>query len=129
MLGWCKNQRDEEVIWKLLSQASINFLALQKTGVALASPHASAVIRTQVAYSVLLQICSAYKTRGGTTAVVLSSRPKIEMEDTFRRIIPDDRRFGTNFVFRAGSPLVPSDLRKVAASAAAAVIVVADNSR
>ena len=51
------------------------------------------------------------------------------MESTFRRIIPDEKRFGTNFVFRAGSPLVPSDLRRVAASEAAAVIVVADNSR
>lgn len=61
--------------------------------------------------------------------MVLSSRPKIEMEDTFRRIIPDERRFGTEFVFRAGSPLVPGDLRKVAASRSRAVVVVADNSR
>lgn len=51
------------------------------------------------------------------------------MEANFRRIIPDENRFGTNFVFRAGSPLVPSDLRHVAASAAASVIVVADTSR
>lgn len=61
--------------------------------------------------------------------MVLSSRPKVQMENTFRRIIPDEQRFGTTFVFRAGSPLVPSDLRRVAASKAAAVIVVADSSR
>ena len=76
-----------------------------------------------------MQICSAYRSSGGASVVVLSSRPKIEMEDTFRRIIPDEKRFNTQFVFRAGSPLVPGDLRRVAASAAASVIIVADTSR
>jgi len=75
------------------------------------------------------QICSAYKTDGGRCVVVLSTRSKVEMEMTFRRIIPDEKRFGSSFVFRSGSPLVPSDLRRVAASAASALIVVADTSR
>lgn len=51
------------------------------------------------------------------------------MENTFRRIIPDDQRFGSRFVFRQGNPLVPADLRVVAASKAASIIVVADTSR
>ena len=75
------------------------------------------------------QMCQAYRADGGRTVVVLSSRPKVEMEATFRRIIPEERRFGSQFVFRTGSPLVPADLRRVAASAASAVIVVADSSR
>ena len=76
-----------------------------------------------------MQVCSAYRNSGGASVVVLSSRPKIDMEETFRRIIPEEKRFNTQFVFRSGSPLVPGDLRRVAASAAASVIIVADTSR
>ena len=61
--------------------------------------------------------------------VVLSQRPKLEMEATFRRIIPDEQRFGTRFVFREGSAIIPDNLRMVAASRAAATIIVSDSSR
>lgn len=61
--------------------------------------------------------------------VVMSQQPKLEMEATFRRIIPDEQRFGTRFVFREGSALIPDNLRMVAASQAAATIVVSDSSR
>lgn len=74
-------------------------------------------------------MCQGYRSDGGRTVVVLSQRPKVEMENTFRRIIPEERRFGSRFVFRSGSPLVPADLRRVSASSAAAIIVVADTSR
>ena len=59
----------------------------------------------------------------------MSQRPKLDMEETFRRIIPDAARFGTKFVFRQGSPLVPDALRRVAATAASSLIVVGDSSR
>ena len=61
--------------------------------------------------------------------VVLSQRPKLEMEATFRRIIPAEQRFGTRFVFREGSAIIPDNLRMVAASQAAATIIVSDSSR
>ena len=43
--------------------------------------------------------------------------------------MPEEQRHGTVFVFRQGSPLDITDLRGVAVSSAAAVIVLADNSR
>ena len=60
---------------------------------------------------------------------VLTRQPKLAIEATFRRIIPDELRFGSTFVFRQGNPLVPSDLRSVAASAASAVVIISDRSR
>jgi len=46
-----------------------------------------------------------------------------------RRQIPPEQRHGSSFVFRQGSPLDITDLRGVSVSSAAAVIVLADNSR
>lgn len=46
-----------------------------------------------------------------------------------RKCIPHHQRYGTRFVFRQGSPLVPADLQLVAASKASATIVVSDASR
>eukprot|EP00891_Asterochloris_glomerata_P004631 jgi/Astpho2/4631/Aster-x0209 len=94
VLGYGENQRDEEVIWKVLSQ-----------------------------------VCLAYRNGEAKVVVVLCQREKLEMETTFRRIIPESQRFSTQFVFRQGSPLVPDDLRMVAASSAAATIIVSDSSR
>ncbi len=61
--------------------------------------------------------------------MVLSLVSKTEMEDTFRNIIPEDERYGSTFVFRQGNPLLPDDLRVVAASSAAATVLVSDTSR
>lgn len=61
--------------------------------------------------------------------VVMTQRSKLDMEEMFRRCLPQSQRFGTNLVFRKGSPLLPSDLEMVAAHSAAATIVVSDQSR
>lgn len=61
--------------------------------------------------------------------MVLSGVLKTEMEETFRVIIPESERYGSTFVFRQGSPLLPDNLRTVAASAAAATVIVSDTSR
>lgn len=61
--------------------------------------------------------------------MVLSGVLKTEMEETFRVIIPESERYGSTFVFRQGNPLLPDDLRTVAASAAAATVIVSDTSR
>lgn len=71
----------------------------------------------------------AYRNGEARVVVVLSQRPKLEMEATFRRIIPAEQRFGTRFVFREGSAIIPDNLRMVAASRAAATIIVSDSSR
>ena len=42
----------------------------------------------------------AYRSEGGRTVVVLCKREKLEMEDMFRRTIPEVARYGTRFVFR-----------------------------
>lgn len=59
----------------------------------------------------------------------MTQRSKLEMEGMFWHCLPESQRFGTKLVFRQGSPLVPSDLRLVGASRAAATIVVSDQSR
>lgn len=76
-----------------------------------------------------LQVCLAYRNNEAKVVVVMTQRPKLVMESTFRRIIPAEQRFGTQFVFRQGSALIPDNLRMVAASRAAATIIVSDSSR
>ena len=76
-----------------------------------------------------MQLCLAYRNEGGRVIVVLSLVPKTEMEETFRFIIPQEQRFGSTFVFRQGNPLLPDALRVVAASSAAATVIVSDTSR
>jgi hypothetical protein len=61
--------------------------------------------------------------------VVMTQRSKLDMEETFKRCLPQSQRCGANLVFRKGSPLLPSDLEMVAAHNAAATIVVSDQSR
>lgn len=78
---------------------------------------------------VAVQLCLAYKNDGGRVIVVMTTREKLEMEATFRRVIPESKRLGTQFVFRQGSCLVPDDLRMVAASDAGSTIIVSDSSR
>ncbi len=77
----------------------------------------------------VLQLCLAYKNDGGKVIVVMTTREKLEMEATFRRVIPESKRHKTQFVFRQGSCLVPDDLRMVAASDAGSTIIVSDSSR
>ena len=79
--------------------------------------------------AMILQVCLAYRNNEAKVVVVMTQRPKLVMESTFRRIIPDEQRFGTKFVFRQGSALIPDNLRMVAASRAAATMIVSDSSR
>lgn len=83
----------------------------------------------EVIRKVLQQICVAHAPEGGTTVVVLTQRSKLEMETAFWSCLPQAKRHGTKLVFRQGSPLVPSDLRLVAASRAAATVIVSDQAR
>ncbi|KAG2488904.1 hypothetical protein HYH03_012534 [Edaphochlamys debaryana] len=83
----------------------------------------------EVLTKLLYQLCQAYRSDGGTVVVVMSERPKLEMEATFRRTLPEPQRLGSRFVFRHGSPLVPDDLRRVAAADAATTVILADSQR
>ena len=76
-----------------------------------------------------MQLCLAYRNEGGRVIAVLSLVPKTEMEETFRFIIPQEERYCSTFVFRQGNPLLPDALRCVAASSAAATVIVSDTSR
>ncbi|CAK0782676.1 hypothetical protein CVIRNUC_005871 [Coccomyxa viridis] len=83
----------------------------------------------EVIWKILSQLCLAYRNEGGRVIVVLSLVPKTEMEETFRFIIPQEERYCSTFVFRQGNPLLPDALRCVAASSAAATVIVSDTSR
>ena len=48
----------------------------------------------------LCQICWAYRGEGGRTVVVLCAREKLDMETTFRRVMPESSHYGSRFVFR-----------------------------
>lgn len=61
--------------------------------------------------------------------VVLTQRNKIEMETNFWRALPKSKRHGTKIVFRQGSALIPTDLKMVSATTAAATVIVSDQSR
>ena len=71
----------------------------------------------------------AYRNEGGRCVVILCQREKLAMEADFRRILPPERRHSTRFVFRQGLPMIPDDLRLVAASRTSATIVISDSSR
>uniref|UniRef100_A0A061QST8 Ion channel dmi1-like chloroplastic n=1 Tax=Tetraselmis sp. GSL018 TaxID=582737 RepID=A0A061QST8_9CHLO len=80
-------------------------------------------------WKILLELCDAYRHEGGVRIVVLSDKPKLEMEESFQRFVPESKRQGSSFVFRQGSPLVPESLENVAASRARTTIVVSDQAR
>jgi len=80
-------------------------------------------------WKVLAELCEAHKPDGGTRVVVLSNKPKLEMERQFAEFIPVSHRFGTSFVFREGSPLIPRNLRTVAATRARSTIIISDHTR
>jgi len=80
-------------------------------------------------WKVLQQMCDAYACEGGTSIVVLASRPKAEMEALCLSAIPRSMRHGTYIQFRRGSMLRPKDIERVAAAQAATVLVMSDYSR
>mmetsp|Transcript_30448 Transcript_30448/g.72452 ORF Transcript_30448/g.72452 Transcript_30448/m.72452 type:complete len:898 (+) Transcript_30448:202-2895(+) len=79
-------------------------------------------------WEVMHQICQFHKPTGGTVIVVLCDESKLRMESLFARYIPEKRRYGTKFVFRQGSPLLPDNLRIVAAKDAGTTVIVSDAS-
>ena len=54
----------------------------------------------EAVWTILTQLCKAYRNDGGRTIVIMSQQPKLDMEATFRRTIPKNQRFGSTFVFR-----------------------------
>ena len=79
---------------------------------------------------ILLDLCAASRNEGGTVIVVLvAHREKLELESLFREAVPPERRYGSQLVFRQGSPLDPGALALAAAPDAKAVIVCGDYSR
>ena len=67
----------------------------------------------EVVWKIASQLCLAYRCEGGRTLVVLCEREKLEMEQLFRRVLPDAERYGSRFVFRQ----VPPPLQSVASAA------------
>lgn len=79
---------------------------------------------------VLLELCAAFAAQGGTSiAVLIAQREKLEMESMYREAVPMERRYGSQLVFRQGSPLDPAALRLVSAHRARSVVIMGDYSR
>jgi Trk K+ transport system NAD-binding subunit len=70
------------------------------------------------------QLAVANDSEGGGVVVVLAERDKEEMEAACQDALPDLQK--TTVVFRTGSASLVSDLEKVAAESARAVVVLAD---
>lgn len=80
----------------------------------------------------LSQLCAASRAGAGASKVVVvltQQREKLEMESIFRDSIPQEDRYGVQFVFRQGSPLDPAALKMVAATEAKAIILNSNSSR
>lgn len=79
---------------------------------------------------VLLELCAANAASGGAVIVVVAAhREKLELEELFRESVPKSRRYGSQLVFRQGSPLDPKTLEMTAAVDTSAVILLGDYSR
>ena len=79
--------------------------------------------------TVLRQLCAASAVSGGATIVFLSAhREKLELEEIFRDAVPQHERFGSQIVFRQGSPLDPGALGMVSCTNARSVIILGDYS-
>jgi len=88
-------------------------------------------------YAILLQLCDANECgpngeRGGTVVILatpggLAPESKEDMIIELDERIDEERRKGTLFVVRVGSPMLTSDLKKVAASVASSIIILCDD--
>ncbi|CAL8470852.1 g10394 [Coccomyxa elongata] len=119
----------EQIVLQILTENVSRGSVVYEKGHILVLAWANTQRDREVIWKILSQLCLAYRTDGGRVIVVLSGVLKTEMEETFRVIIPESERYGSTFVFRQGNPLLPDDLRTVAASAAAATVIVSDTSR
>lgn len=148
VLGWCVSQRDIEVVRKVVQQLCVARGCEGNRTVGVGAHQQGSVFERQSTSSqqLLKHCCGSKHTQAlgllhlgeGPSLllpllllqiVVMTQRSKLDMEEMFRRCLPQSQRFGTNLVFRKGSPLLPSDLEMVAAHSAAATIVVSDQSR
>eukprot|EP00892_Ulva_mutabilis_P004075 jgi/Ulvmu1/2039/UM120_0035.1 len=77
--------------------------------------------------TVTRQICHAYKDVGGTTVVILTETPKLEIQRWFSTMLEDT--LGSRLVFRQGNPLILPDLHNVNAYYAASTVILGDQSR
>ena len=75
---------------------------------------------------ILDQVSQANESDGGGCIVVLADKDKEEQEGIIDDFGYDDR--GTRVICRQGNPLLVNDLRKVSASKAKAIVVLADES-
>ena len=72
---------------------------------------------------VIAEICLANESESGGTIVVLAERDKEDMEREIAEGVGKAGLRGSVVVVRSGSPVITSELRKVAATAARAIIV------
>jgi len=72
------------------------------------------------------ELAIANESEGGGVVVLLSERPKEEMEKDLQDALSPDNLMGTTVICRSGSPLIMTDLLKVSAQTAKSVVVVSD---
>jgi hypothetical protein len=75
---------------------------------------------------IIRQLALANESEGGGVVVILAERDKEEMDEQVSTYLQDHDAAGTKIVCRTGSPLLTSDLAKVSAASARAVVVLAE---
>jgi hypothetical protein len=81
----------------------------------------------QLSVDFVREICDANESDGGGVIVVLSDQDKQELERSFKLQMKRKELMGTKVVFRKGSVTNTSDLIKVAAHTARAVMILSDS--
>lgn len=69
---------------------------------------------TDKSFSLIRELCLAMKSEGGGVVVILSQRDKTEVEAELSEQFSPRELCGSTVVCRTGSPLLMSDLNKVA---------------
>mmetsp|Transcript_4108 Transcript_4108/g.8868 ORF Transcript_4108/g.8868 Transcript_4108/m.8868 type:complete len:1132 (+) Transcript_4108:483-3878(+) len=72
------------------------------------------------------ELAIANESEGGGVVVLLCERQKEEMENALASALTPEHLYGTKVICRSGSPLIMTDLLKVSAQTAKAVIVLSD---
>lgn len=87
---------------------------------------------TDKMFTIMKELCDANETRpdgthGGVIVILDDKLDKETMNAELEDRIPEDERMGTKFVFRVGSPMLATDLQKVATNQARSIIVLGDD--
>lgn len=82
-------------------------------------------------FTILGELCAANETRpdgscGGVIVILADQLPKDEMMAELEERFPEEDRLGSKFVLRTGSPMLASDLTKVATNQSRSIIILAD---